>query len=443
MYYSTPVMNAIENTPGARVLDGGRIELQVSRYQKPEQGGSPSVRTGVFYLPELKSPYGKHYKSSYDNPNSAYGGSQYITGTIVLKKPYTLQAGTGGLGPQKAFIELYGKDMYKELESDIFEMVVNRMPWGKKVNHMVMEEWIQEFMEKWEGDPDLAYAIAEHSNEGNRMRYALQEHIIAHKIRDKGFDSVLSYSKHKGEFHLSEVFDLRQMEYPYESGFLIEQHHNKLYNNIITTFNSFISYMNESYIKPSGGLIYLTQDITYANAYAMGMKSTAHKGVEHIRDGVIFVIWLDENIAHWGGDIWENCYRAEVVEDLKEYKRSGRLSTLLSIMFESAGIGSDINQSNIKYLNNMIKDPIILLQCISPNDWSGIQDGGMGYSEVCVKSVEWNQIIEIRVYKDYELVDTIQGGMVDIDLMEIEPEDYMNIFYHGSPLHLWQSKLLR
>jgi len=233
--YPIPVMNAIENTPGAEILPDGRIKLQVSRYQKQRQGGMLSVRTGVFYLPELKSPYHKHYKHKDDS--GSYGGSVYINGTVILKNPYTIQAGTGGLGPQKAFVELYGKDTYKELVDDIFKMVVFRAPFDTKVNHMVMEEWIQEFMEKWDGDPDLAYDIARYSNEGNRMRYALQEHIIAHKLRDKGYDSVLSYSKHKGMFHLSELFDLRQMEYPDESGFVIEKH------RIITSYKMFESYI--------------------------------------------------------------------------------------------------------------------------------------------------------------------------------------------------------
>jgi len=236
MSFPTPVMNAIQNTPGAEITEKG-LKLEVSRYQKPEQAGMTSIRTGVFYLPELKSPYGKHYKQR--DPKSSYGGSQYITGTIILKNPYTLKAGTGGLGPQKAFIELYGKDTYKELESDIFSMVVTRGGWSK-ANHMLVEEWIQELFDKWDGDVDLSYDIAKHSNEGNRLRYALQEHIIAHKIRNKGYDSVLSYSISGGFFRLSEVFDLRQMEYPEESGFLVEKLNNNLTGKDLPKIQEFL-----------------------------------------------------------------------------------------------------------------------------------------------------------------------------------------------------------
>ena len=226
-YYPVPVQKAVMNTPGAEFISPHYIKLTVSRYQKPEQSGMISVRTGVFYLPELKSPYQRHYRNG-----KSYGGSQYISGTIVCKQPYVLKAGTGGLGPEKAFIELYGKDTHKELVDDIFKMVVNRGGWGRTYHRSVYEEWIGEFMEKWIGeediDYDVIYNIAEYSREGNRMRYALQENIIAHKLREKGYDSVISYSTSGGDFRLSEVFDLRQMEYPSESGFHVEKHNHMM-----------------------------------------------------------------------------------------------------------------------------------------------------------------------------------------------------------------------
>lgn len=225
---------AIENTPGAEILQSGYIKLQVSRFQKPEQSGMLSVRTGVFYLPELKSPYQRHYKGG-----KSYGGSEYMSGTIIVKQPYMIRAGTGGIGPEKAFTELYGKDKLTELVHDIFSMVVHRGGYGKRYHQSVVEEWIQEFMEKWideeDIDYDVIYNIAKHSNEGNRMRYALQENIIAHKLRDKGYDSVLSYSTHQKQYRLSEVFDLRQMVYPNESGFTVEN------KRMIVSFEDFLN----------------------------------------------------------------------------------------------------------------------------------------------------------------------------------------------------------
>ena len=237
-YYSIPAMNAIKNTPGASVLPDGRIKMDVSRYQKPQQAGMCSIRTGVFYLPELKSPYQKHYKQQHNM--GSYGGSMYVSGTVILQYPYILQSGTGGLGPERAFMELYGKDTHKQLIDDVYKVIhSSRLGYraGKPVS-IYSEDTVIDILDKWDGDVELAYEIIRNSSEGNCMRYALQEHIIAHKLREKGYDSVLSYSKHKGMFHLSELFDLRQMEYPDESGFHIEEHTT---HHIITSYKVYES----------------------------------------------------------------------------------------------------------------------------------------------------------------------------------------------------------
>jgi len=237
------VEEAIRNTPGAEITSRGYIKLLVSRYQKPEQAGSISVHTGVFYLPEVKSPYGKHYRGGMGQNkgvDASYGGSQYITGQITIHKPYIIKAGTGGLGPERAYINLMGKAKHQQMIHDIFSMVLNRGVWGNKPNHAIVEEWVEELLDKYkcgESDYDrydIVYNIVAHSDKGNRMRYALQEHIIAHTLRRKGYDSVLSYSKSGGLPRLSEVFDLRQMEYPESSGFVVE-----MITHIITSYKAF------------------------------------------------------------------------------------------------------------------------------------------------------------------------------------------------------------
>ena len=238
--YPIPAMNAIENTPGASVLPDGRIKMDVSRYQKPQQGGMCSIRTGVFYLPELKSPYQSHYKHM--NNSGSYGGSVYMSGTVILNHPYILQSGTGGLGPEKAFMELYGKDTHKKLIDDVYKVIHSgKGGYNRSGQYFTIysEDTVIDFLDRWDGDVDLAYEIIRNSSEGNCMRYALQEHIIAHKLREKGYDSVLSYSKHKGMFHLSELFDLRQMEYPDESGFHIEEHTT---HHMITSYKVYEQY---------------------------------------------------------------------------------------------------------------------------------------------------------------------------------------------------------
>lgn len=214
--YSSVVMTAISNTPGIILYPDGSIQLSVSRYQKPEQSGELSVRTGVFYLPEIKSPYGKYYR----NNSMGYGGKEYITGTIICKKPYIIRSGTGGLGPRKAYTELIGKDKYIELDSDI------RKVYWKEGDEKVLA--VRQLLDKYngyeEGDNyDISYEMVRVSNVGNLLRMAIQENVIAHGLRDKGYDSVLSYSTSGGELRLSELYYLLQDYYPEESGFTLPE----------------------------------------------------------------------------------------------------------------------------------------------------------------------------------------------------------------------------
>jgi hypothetical protein len=43
---------------------------------------------------------------------------------------------------------------------------------------------------------------------------AILENIVANRVRKEGYDSVLGFSTHKGQPHLSEAFDVSRQEYP-------------------------------------------------------------------------------------------------------------------------------------------------------------------------------------------------------------------------------------
>lgn len=200
---------------------------------------------------------------------------------------------------------------------------------------------------------------------------------------------------------------------------------------MIKNFNIFES-IN---IKPINGEIYVTRDLSYAYAYASGYKSSAGPGMTKLKNGVIFVIWLGDDILHYGGDVWKSGYENEIKNDLKDYKENDESSRLLNELFELAQIEPTDEQ-----IDKMLKNPVEnLLQLISPSDWSYFQEKDMGYSEVVLKKVEWNQIIEIRLYKNFELK-IIKGGS-DKDMGDIYEEDYDHVFYHGSPLSIWEGKL--
>ena len=65
--------NAVGNTDGAVITEDG-LEIDVIRFQKSEQSGEKSIRTGVFYLPKSDKNV-KYYKKS----KTGYGGDEQIT----------------------------------------------------------------------------------------------------------------------------------------------------------------------------------------------------------------------------------------------------------------------------------------------------------------------------------------------------------------------------
>ena len=60
---SQEFMTAVKNEPSAQITEEGLL-LNLTRRQKPEQAGSESVRTGVFYLPEGQKKNLTHYKGN-------------------------------------------------------------------------------------------------------------------------------------------------------------------------------------------------------------------------------------------------------------------------------------------------------------------------------------------------------------------------------------------
>jgi hypothetical protein len=78
---------------------------------------------------------------------------------------------------------------------------------------------ISQVLEKYGVDPvesyGLAHNIVRNSKEGNTLPYATQEAIVAYKVRNAGYDSVLGYSTKKDKTpFISELFDVRESHYP-------------------------------------------------------------------------------------------------------------------------------------------------------------------------------------------------------------------------------------
>jgi len=194
---------AVTNTPGAEVTEDGLI-IDVSRYQKPEQGQMESVRTGVFYLPQKKSPQATYYTRQ----SNEYGGKEKIEGTTLLKNPIVVKAATGGRAPELAYDLLKGKGAYQKMRTAVLDKTF--AGFGK----MATVYDIEEILDEYEGDSSLADYILQYSSKGNLLAYAIQENIVANAVRNSGHDAVLSYSKRKGQWVLAELFDVREDKYP-------------------------------------------------------------------------------------------------------------------------------------------------------------------------------------------------------------------------------------
>jgi len=210
--------------------------------------------------------------------------------------------------------------------------------------------------------------------------------------------------------------------------------------NIIDIINQIILEQSENIeIKPnisrnSGftkGLVYLSIDKSYAEAYANNQTSAAHAFKGIIRDGVLFHICLDENVHHYGGDVWISGFKDDIVNDLKNLKSdiNYELNSLTIDFLNRCGI-NDFKNFNIDYFLKYLT--VNNLSIISADDWSNLQEQYQGYSEICVKEVKFDEIIKIEIFKEFDIVKTINGGC---------NKDYNTIYYHGSPLKYWEHLL--
>lgn len=191
---------AVSGTPGARMTPDGLV-MNLVRHQKPEQEGANAIRTGVFYLPEGSSN-ARHYKTG-GQPGQWYGGPDKIQGETLIQNPLFVKGATGGKAPEAAYDTLKGKGSAAKLNT------AARSAATAPAN--IKEEVVYDFLERNGGDPDMAWELIQNSKHGNQLTYALQEHIIAHAIRDAGHDAMVGYSKGKNGPFISEVFDTREI----------------------------------------------------------------------------------------------------------------------------------------------------------------------------------------------------------------------------------------
>jgi hypothetical protein len=197
---------AVANTPEAEITPDG-LRLTTVRKQLRKQEGARSVRSGVFYLPK-GSPNLKHYGGK-----NGYGGTEKFEAETLIRRPMFVKGATGGKAPEAAFTALRGKDAFKELEDRIFKAISGKTLMG------VQPDDVAYVIERFSGveiSSGEAREIIWNSRQGNQLRYAIQERIVAEVVRAEGYDAIIGYGQGrggKGAF-ISEVFDVREQTYP-------------------------------------------------------------------------------------------------------------------------------------------------------------------------------------------------------------------------------------
>ncbi len=216
---------AAANTPGARATPEG-LAIEVERFQKASQAGSESVRGGVFYLPKSTSGWMKsnfrqgRRRGTAENP-LWYGGSDRISGEVLIERPLLIKGSVGGTVPFKAIEKFLGKEEAQRMHDAILRVSERHRPsrFDREVfgfgGAPVGVGDLETLIARYGGDPDLAGHILEKSRTGNQLRYAIQENIAANLARKAGYDAILGQGRRRtGKPFITEVFDIRESHYP-------------------------------------------------------------------------------------------------------------------------------------------------------------------------------------------------------------------------------------
>lgn len=204
---------AVENTPGAKIDSDGHLIMNVRRNQRPEQAMEESVRGGVFYLPE-GSKDAKYYTGK--GFNYSYGGDQKIVGETAFKNPIVVKGATGGKAPEAAYDSILGKGSYQGMRTDALRSVG-----GGGLSSDLKAELVEQFLEKYAPDMiGMGHYIAQNSQKGNQLAYALQEAAVGSAVRKAGYDGVIGFSVRRSDKKpfISEAFDVRESHYPTPEG---------------------------------------------------------------------------------------------------------------------------------------------------------------------------------------------------------------------------------
>ena len=208
------IKQAVQNTPGAKLTETG-LELPVTRYQRPVQGGRESSRSGVFYGIGDKAEIFKDVK------NDMPGGTQMVSGVTKVQNPF-FAVGTDLMGASIDAFKKLNPEKYKEVDEESVKIFF-------RTDKNNWEESIKNFFEKYAPDQksNINKIINAHPYQ---KQLILIESALAQELRNKGYDSMVGvYGAGTKTFEgktplpeqnptIFEIFDVREATYPRKSG---------------------------------------------------------------------------------------------------------------------------------------------------------------------------------------------------------------------------------
>jgi len=207
------IKQAIQNTPGAKLTETG-LELPVTRYQRPVQGGRESSRSGVFYGIGDKAEIFKGVKD--DMP----GGTQMVSGVTKVQNPF-FASGTDYSGSWA--------DAFMKLNPEKAETITYEVENLFAKNPSKWEGLIEDFYKKYAPNEKFDAKRIIKSNP-NQQQLMLIESALANELKQQGYDSMIGmYGAGTKTFRgttinenapptMFELFDVREATYPKKSG---------------------------------------------------------------------------------------------------------------------------------------------------------------------------------------------------------------------------------
>ena len=207
------IKQAVQNTPGAKLTETG-LELPVTRYQRPVQGGSESSRSGVFYGIGDKAEIFKGVKD--DMP----GGTQMVSGVTKVQNPF-FASGTDYSGSWA--------DAFMKLNPEKAETITYEVENLFAKNPSKWEGLIEDFYKKYAPNEKFDAKRIIKSNP-NQQQLMLIESALANELKQQGYDSMIGmYGAGTKTFRgttinenapptMFELFDVREATYPKKSG---------------------------------------------------------------------------------------------------------------------------------------------------------------------------------------------------------------------------------